>query len=522
MISPLNTFDFLARAAKIYPERIAVVDGNLRLTYSEFMKRSLSLSKGLHDLRLKRDDVISVLDYNTHHTLELYFASAYSGLKINPLNFRNSPADLSYMSNYVKSKVIFIHQDFLDMFERIRGDLSSLQYVITIEGSDSHRDYISYEKMLKEGAIQQGPIDENDVAEILFTSGSSDRPKAVGLTYRNLYLNALYTIIAYGMTEDDTLLHVVPLFHANGGGTPQTITAVGGKHVMLRKIDADSMIKLIERESVTMFVAVPTVLQRFLTHSDFGSYDTSSLKRIIVVGTAASPDLIQETESKIPSCECLSAYGMTESGPLVAMARLKLEERKLPEKEKINLKTRTGYEVIGTRIKIVGSDGDPDAKEGEILINGNSVFNGYYGNERATDEAISDGWFRTGDWGRKLPGGWITIVDRAKDMIKSGGENISSSEVENVILTHASISEAAVIPIPDREWGEVPKAFVVRKQSESITESELIEYCRSKMAHFKVPKSVEFVDALPRTVTGKIAKGELRRKFWVNRERQIN
>ena len=525
MISPLNTFDFLVRAAKLYPERIAVVDGNKRFTYAELKNRSIALNGAVRASGLSQGDVVSVLDYNTHHMLELYYALTKTGIVINPLNFRYSVEELAYMINHVKSKTIFVHQDFLPLFEKMKERLKSVQQVVLIEKSDPvDRKYRFYEELIKEAKthLVSKPVDENGVAEILFTSGSSDKPKAVGLTHRNLYLNALYTIIAYTMTEDDTLLHVVPLFHANGGGTPQTITAVGGRHVMLRKVDAETMLRLIDHESVTMFVAVPTVLNRFLSHSDFKSFNTSSLRRIIIVGTAASVDLMREIESKIPNCECLSAYGMTEAGPLVALAKPKSEDRGLPAPDRLKLRTRTGYEVLGVQVKLDAGGNNPGPREGEILIKGNSIFNGYYDNHHATSEAIIDGWFRTGDWGREYDGGWIVVIDRAKDMIKSGGENISSTEVEQILTKHPAIAEAAVIPIPNKEWGEVPKAFVVLKPGTNTSETEILDYCRSNMAHFKAPKSIEFLDLLPRTVTGKVTKSDLRRKYWSDRERQIN
>ncbi len=528
MISPLNPFDFLERAAKLYPERTGVIDGNKRFTYSEFEERSIALGEALSSLGAAKGSVVSVIDYNTHHILELYYALTRTGFIINPLNFRYSASDLAYMIGYVKSTVVFVHNDFLPLIERMEGKLRSVQKIVLIEGNDNLSNggkYLSYEDLTKNLKSRTQPeyIDENQVAEVLFTSGSSNKPKAVGLTNRNLYLNALYTMIAYRMTEEDALLHVVPLFHANGGGTPQMITAAGGKHVMLRKVDPEIMLKLIDRESITMFVAVPTVLRRFLSYAEFNSFDTSSLRQIIVVGTAASRDLFREVETKMPNCECFSAYGMTEAGPLVALSRPKSEDtRKLQPKELLELKTRTGYEVLGVKIKIDTPIGGPGGKEGEILIKGDSVFNGYYLDSKATSESITDGWFHTGDWGRELDDGWILMIDRAKDMIKSGGENISSVEVEETLMKHPSVAEAAVIPIPDEEWGEVPMAFVVPKPDAHIAQLEIMDFCRSKMAHFKAPRSVVFVDSLPKTVTGKVSKAELKNKYWSGRERRIS
>lgn len=522
MIIPLSTFDFLTRAARLYPERVAVVDGNKRFSYSELLRRSENLNEALEELGVRSGDVVSVLNYNTYHMLELYFGLTKTGFVINPLNFRYSAEDILAMINRVRSKIVVVHEQFLPILEEIKNRLSSIEHIVIIEESGNQNlEYLTYEKLIQDVRPSRLPpqIDENALAEILFTSGSTSEPKIVGLTNRNLYLNALYTIIAYRMTEEDSLLHVVPLFHANGGGTPQTITAIGGKHVMLRKVEAEEMLKLVERESVTMFVAVPTVLKRFLSHPDFGSFDLSSLRRIIVVGTAMSEELYSEVESKIKNCKCISAYGMTETGPLVALAELKREEKKLEKIEQLRLRTRTGYQILGAEVKIEPSQG---SDEGEILVRGNSVFNGYLGDKKSDNDAIENGWFHTGDWGRKYQDGWFAIVDRVKDMIKSGGENISSTEIEETLCNHPSIAESAVISIPDEEWGEVPMAFVVLKPNSSSTQEDLREFCRKRLAHFKVPKSIEFLDSLPRTATGKIVKSDLRRRYWSDSGKNIN
>ncbi|HKW04272.1 MAG TPA: AMP-binding protein [Nitrososphaerales archaeon] len=522
MIIPLSTFDFLTRAARLFPERIAVVDKDKRFTYSELLRRSDNLNEGLRELGVRSGDVVSVLNYNTHHMLELYFGLTKTGYVINPLNFRYSAEDILAMINRVRSKVVVVHEQFLPMFEEIKSRLSSIEHVIVIEGSSNQeREYLPYEKLTQDFRPSRfhEETDENALAEILFTSGSTSKPKVVGLTNRNLYLNALYTIIAYRMTEEDSLLHVVPLFHANGGGTPQTITATGGKHVMLRKVEVEEMLKLVEGESITMFVAVPTVLKRFLSHPDFSSFDLTSLRRIIVVGTALSQELYTEVESKIKNCECISAYGMTETGPLVALAKLKQEEKKLERVEQLRLRTRTGYQILGAEVKIEPSQG---SDEGEIFVRGNSVFNGYLGDMESDNDVFETGWFHTGDWGRKYQDGWFAIVDRVKDMIKSGGENISSTEIEETLRNHPSVAESAVISIPDKEWGEVPMAFVVLKPNSSSTKEDLREFCRNRLAHFKVPKSIEFLDSLPRTANGKILKNNLRSRHWSGSGKKIN
>jgi fatty-acyl-CoA synthase len=246
------------------------------------------------------------------------------------------------------------------------------------------------------------------------------------------------------------------------------------------------------------------------------------LRRVIVVGTVASKEIMDSFKRKVPNCEVLSAYGMTETGPLVALSRPKPEEvRNLPQNEINNLKTRTGYQILGSQIKIDSKEPSTVA-EGEILVRGNSVFREYFNDPDGTSKALSDGWFRTGDWGKQLPGGWIVVVDRVKDIVKSGGENISSLEVELVLNAHPNIEEAALIAVPDRIWGEVPLAVVVPKHGAKISEDDLRDYCRERLAHFKVPKSFEIREELPKTVTGKIAKEELRSKYWQGAGRKIN
>ena len=529
MIRPLQTFDFLLRASRLYGESTAIVDGPDRYTYSEFLERSLRLNASLQSIGLRPNDVVSVISYNTHHMLEAYYGTLKSGMVINPVNFRYSQSDILYMLDYMKSKALIVHQDFLPVVNALRDELPSIRHVVVIEPKDDAPagPLYDYETLIARGdpKFEEPTVDEDAVAEVLFTSGTTKRPKAVGLTQRNLYLNALYTIIAYGLSDEDSLLHTVPLFHANGGGTPQTITAVGAKHVMLRKVVAEEMLRLIDQESVTIFVAVPTVIDRMLASPDFHRYDASSLSRLAVVGTALSQKMLAEIERKIPGCECISVYGMTEGGHLLATARPRPFERGEDKTEMSRLKTMTGYEVLGVQIRVVDKNMD-DVKqdccsEGEVVVRGNSVFNAYYGDKEATSAAITEGWFHTGDWARMYPDGRLVIVDRLKDMIKSGGENISSIEIEEVLKAHPLVAEAAAIGVPDDQWGEVPKAFVVPRPGASISSRELSDFCLKNLAHFKVPKSFDIVEDLPRSVNGKVSKESLRARYWSGREKRV-
>jgi fatty-acyl-CoA synthase len=331
-------------------------------------------------------------------------------------------------------------------------------------------------------------------------------------------------INGFQVTDADALLHVVPLFHVNGWGTPQFLTAVGGKHVILRKMDFELMLKLIESEKITKLLGVPTIFNGMLTHPNLKNYDLSSLKEIIIGGAPSSYSLIEALEREI-GCQAIVGYGLTETSPFGVSARPK-PHLKRDESTRLATQVKTGMPIVGVRLRVVdeeGTDVPQDEKTiGEIVFRSNIVMKGYLKEPEATSEVIVDGWFHSGDMAVVDQEGYITIVDRKKDIIISGGENISSVEVEKVILSHPAVFEAVVIGVPDEKWGEVGKAIIVLKEGSTALPDEIIQHVKKSLANYKAPKSVEFRNSLPKGGTGKILKNEIKKTFWEGYEKSVH
>lgn len=528
MIVPLTPLEFRQRAVLLYGSKIGIVDGAKRFTYAEFDERVNRLANALVDLGVEKGDVVSFITYNSHQLLEAYYAVPQVGCVLNPINIRLTQNEIEYILNHAEARVLVFHNDFLPMVENMRANLPGVEHYIMMETEEELEWTYEYERLLgvasPQADVDLDAIDENTVAELFYTSGTTGTPKGVALTHRSLYLHTLSAIPGFDVTDADTLLHVVPLFHVNGWGTPQFLTAVGGRHVMLRKVDFGEILRLVEAERVTRLLGVPTIFNGILQHPDLHEYDLSSLQEIIIGGAPSPLALIEALEEQI-GCRAIVGYGLTETTPFMVIARPK-PHLKTDDATRRSVQVKTGLPLVGIRVRVVdenGQDVPPDEKAiGEIIVRSNTVMKGYLKDPVATNEVIVDGWFHTGDMAVLDDEGYITIVDRKKDIIISGGENISSVEVEKVLLNHPAVFETVVIGIPDEKWGEVPMAIVVLKPGEYATETDLIEHVRSHLAHFKAPKSVEFRQELPKGGTGKILKRELREAFWAEMEKRVH
>jgi acyl-CoA synthetase (AMP-forming)/AMP-acid ligase II len=374
--------------------------------------------------------------------------------------------------------------------------------------------------------IDFNEIDENSVAELFYTSGTTAYPKGVMLTHRNLYLHAFYTALGMEASDRDVHLYTVPLFHVNSWGAPHIFTLSGGRHVILRKFDPPAVLGLVQRERVTRLHMVPAMTIALLNHPDFPRYDLSSVHQIMIGGAPANTALMQELEKKIPSCTAHGGYGLTETSPVISLAHMKEHRADDPAEEKLRRKATAGYALAGSEIRVVDIDGrdvEPDRQQvGEVVVRGDVVMEGYWRQPEATAAAFRDGWFHTGDLATIDEEGYVLIVDRAKDMILTGGENVASAEIERVLYQHPAILECAVIAIPDEQWGEVAQAVITLKAGCQASCAEILNHCRKHLAGFKIPKSVEFVEALPKGGTGKILKKVLREKFWAGHERHVH
>jgi fatty-acyl-CoA synthase len=528
MFVPVTPLEFRRKAEHIFGKKIGVIDGLKRYTYAEFGARSRRLAAALARLGIKTGDVVSFITYNTHHLLEAYYGVLQAGAVLNPINIRLNPQEIAYILNHAGCRVLCYHRDFTPMVEAMRPGLAAVTHFIILEPDGglpfgSH----DYEALLAAAPpMSTDPEpDENSVAELFYTSGTTGKPKGVALTHRSLYLHALYAMIATRNTDETVLLHVVPMFHVNGWGSPHTVTATGGVHVMLRKIDPLEIFRLIQAERVTLLLGVPTIYNALVNHPERPKYDLSSLRLALVGGAPSSPKLIKSIEEGL-GCEVFVGYGLTETSPVLTTARPKAHLAGEGPERRLERRSKTGYPIVGVEVRVVdphGRDVPADGQAvGEIVARSNVVMEGYYKDPEATASAVRDGWFRTGDMATIDEEGYVLIVDRAKDIIISGGENISSVEVENALFGHPAVFEVAVIAVPDEQWGEVPKALVVLKPGAQATEAELIAYCRERLAHFKVPKSVEFFEALPKGGTGKILKSELREKYWVGQAKRVH
>lgn len=528
MIVPLTPLEFRQRAVSLYGSKVGIVDGGKRFTYTEYDERINRLANALVDLGIKQGEVVSFLTYNSHQLLEAYYAVPQISSILNPINIRLLQDEIAYILNHAEARVLCFHIDFLPMVETIRDRIPSVENYIVMEAEEIPGWASDYEKILEEASpnadVDLDSIDENAVAELFYTSGTTGPPKGVAITHRSLYIHTLTAIPAFAVTDKDTILQLVPLFHVNGWGTPQFLTAVGGKHVMLRKVDFGEIFRLVEEEKVTKIPGVPTIFNEMLQHPDIDKYDLSSLEECVLGGAPSPLSLIEAIEEKL-GCRAYVGYGLTETTPFIVISRPK-HYLSADKKVRQSYQATTGLPLVGVRLRVVDKDEidvPPDEKSiGEIIIRSNLVMDGYFKDQEATDEVIVNGWFHTGDMAVIDKEGYVTIVDRKKDIIISGGENISSVEVEKVIQDHPAVYEVVVIGVPDEKWGESPKALVILKPGVQATEEEIITHVKANLAGFKAPKSVEFRDQFPKGGTGKILKRELREEYWGELKKRVH
>jgi fatty-acyl-CoA synthase len=525
---PLSVLEFRDRAAAYFGDVEAVIDGDRRFTYREYGDRTHRLANALRGLGVKPGDRVSFISHNTHQLLEAYYGVLEAGAVLNPINIRLAPPEIGYILGHAGSKVVFYHADFRPMVETLRSRLPPDTRLVVIEGQVEGPATDEYEALLASASAgyTPEPIDEDATAELFYTSGTTGKPKGVALTHRNLHLHGIYAGLALRVTDADTVLHVVPLFHVNGWGAPHWTTLAGGRHVMLRRFDPDTLFRLVEQEKVTRLLGVPTIFNALINHAERTSYDLSSLSEVLIGGSPASPALVRAVEEAL-GCRAIMSYGLSETTPIISLARprAKLTADEPPERAAAR-RAMTGYALPGVQLRVVddsGGDVPPDGEQmGEIVVRSNVVMEGYYRDPDGTAEEIVDGWFHTGDMATIDEAGYIAIRDRSKDVIIRGGENIGSVEIENAIGSHPAVLESAVVARPDERWGEVPVALVVLKAGAGATELELKAHVRSQLAGFKVPESFEFRDSLPKGGTGKILKGELREPYWVGHTKRVN
>lgn len=520
----------LKKALKLFPKKEAVVCGDHRFVYEEFHKRVNKLAGILKYFGIGKDDKVSILHPNCHYFLEAYYGISQIGAVSVPINYRLSPQEIAFIINDSESKILISDPRFLETVDSIRDKISGINKIIWTGGneiSESERD-LSYEVLIKNTYFEKifdEIISEDDPAQIYYTSGTTGRPKGVVLSHKNVMTHALGTIAELQLTDRDIWIHVAPLFHLADAWATWAITWVGGKHVLVREFDPRNVLETIEREKVTITNLIPTMLNLMVNHPDVGKYDYSSLRVLLSGGAPIAPEVVRKIVDTF-KCDYIQTYGMTETSPYLTLSILKDHLKKLPKEEQLKFKAKTGREFIGVELKVVNEKGEEikkDEKEvGEIIVKGDIVTKGYWRLPEETKKSIKDGWLYTGDLAVMDEEGYVTIVDRKKDMIVTGGENVYSTEVENVLYSHPAILECAVIGVPDEKWGEAVKGIVVLKPGYKTSAEEIIKFCKDRLAHYKAPKSIDFMDALPRTGSGKIHKKSLRDKYWQGYEKRVH
>ena len=511
---PLTPLDFLRRARKLHASREAVVDGAERWTYEQFGERCDRWSSALQRLGVAQGDRVAYIAPNTHRQLESFYAVPQIGAVLVPINFRLVADDFLYLIQHSGAKVVCAGADHIAAVESIRADLKGVTHFVSLDGE---RDgWLNYESLLRESgaAFTRPSIGERDLLTINYTSGTTSRPKGVMITHRNAWMNTVGMLAHWPMTPADAYLWTLPMFHANGWTFTWTVTAAGAKHICLPKFDAPAVFKIAKQEQVTRMCAAPTVL--IMLASAPADVKALAPKGVSVMTAGAPPAAvtIQRIEEEL-GWSVIQIYGLTETAPAISICEPRPEHGALSKDERARIKARQGVELITSgELRVVddqGRDVPADGKtSGEIIARGNVVMAGYYNDPEATEKCMGDGWFHTGDAAVVHPDGYVQITDRLKDVIISGGENISSVEVEAMLLRHDAIQEVAVVGVPSEKWGESPHAFVVFKSGQSATADALREFCRAHMAHFKVPHGFTPIAELPKTATGKIQKFVLR------------
>jgi len=540
MVSP----ETLAKAVKLFPQKRAIVCGGKHWTYQEFCSRVYRLSRCLKRIGIKKEDKVAILHPNCHTFLEAYYAIPQIGAISVPINTRLSAGEIAYILEDSESKLLIADPMFKNQLEPVRKKIRGIKKILWTgddrdrsSPSDSSPDAslhgnrsvgLNYEEALRQedsGALPAPSMESEDIAQIYYTSGTTGRPKGVMLSHKNVMTHALGTIAEVHLTDSDVWVHVAPLFHLADAWATWAVTWVGGTHVLVREFDARAVLETIQREKVTLTNLIPTMLNLMVNHPDAGKFDYGSLRVLLSGGAPIAPEVVRKIVETF-KCDYIQTYGMTETSPYLTLSILKEHLKQLPREDQLRFKSKTGREFIGVDLKVVNEQGNEikgDEKEvGEIIVKGDIVTKGYWKLPEETKKSIKGGWLYTGDMAVIDEEGYVTIVDRKKDMILTGGENVYSTEVENILYTYPAILECAVVGVPDQKWGEAVKAIVVLKPGQKATEQEIIQFCKEKIAHYKAPKSVDFIEALPRTGSGKIHKKNLRDKYWEGFEKKVH
>ncbi len=516
---PLVLPQFLDRAVALYGDKDAVHCEGRVFTYRQLNDRVNQLSRGLRELGIGKGDRVAYLAGNSLEMLEGFYGVFQLGAVMVPLNIRLKPEDYVFILNHSESKVLFVDQDLYSLIKHVIDQFETVKHII-VHYKDLETLETGYDDWLatySSDSFERTELDENDVCSLLYTSGTTGDPKGVMLTHRNNYLHALSTMHHLRVTDTDVYLHVLPMFHVNGWGSPFYYTANGATHICSRKSTPESIFKALQDHKVSILHMAPTVLNALLLYHDQHHPAIEQDVRVVIAGSAPPPAFIVRVEEEL-GWEFIQVYGMTESSPLSLISTIRSHLTGLSKNEQTELKSKAGFSMIGSDVRVLDEFGNEVAHDGkqvgEVAVRSHGVMKGYWKNDRATTEALQNGRLLTGDMGTIDENGYINIVDRKKDVIISGGENISSIEVEGALYGHPAVLEAAVIAVPHERWGETPHAYIVLRENKTATEQEIITFCKEKVAHFKAVTGITFVEELPKTASGKIQKVQIRDAYW--------
>jgi fatty-acyl-CoA synthase len=526
----LSPVEFLQRSTFVFGHKEAVVYGNKRYTYNEFQSRVFRLANALKKAGIQKGDKVAFVCPNIPPMLEAHFAVPMIGAALVSVNIRLAPKEVVYIINDSDAKALFVDNEFANLVSSNMDEIPNVKTVVNICDVSQERPLkgLEYEEFLagaSDAEVQCEVDDERSMLALNYTSGTTGLPKGVMYHHRGGYMNAVGEALEHGLNSTSVYLWTLPMFHCNGWCFPWAVTAVGGTHVCLRKVVPEEIYRLVEEEGVSHLCAAPTVLISMSSYP--GAKDVKMRRPLSVITGGAPPAPVVIKNMEAIGASVKQVYGLTEVyGPhLVCETQAAWNGKSDDELAKIAARQGVPY-ITAVYADVV----DPETMQpvphngaivGEIVMRGNNVMLGYYKQPAATEEAFKDGWFHSGDLAVVYPDGYVEIKDRSKDIIISGGENISSVEVENVLYMHPDVEEVAVIGAPDEKWGEVPKAFIVAKPGANPSAEGIKDFCRKNMARFKVPKQIEF-RPLPKTATGKIMKHILRNKEWEGRERKVN
>lgn len=512
----------LLHASRNYADKTAVIGEKHRYTYRELEVRTAKVKASLIGMGINKGDRVGILMLNDFRYLELMYAATALGAIIVPMNTRFTIQENIFVLKDAGVKVFYLNKEFIGILKPMKDELVNVKHIVLAEDNDdplfkAHNEVLAYEKVLskeKESTLVYDDIQEEDIAGLFYTGGTTGRSKGVMLSHKNLLSNAIHMTMNFKNSEDDIYLHAAPMFHLADQASTFAVTLAGGTHVTLKQFTPKSFLEVVDQEKVTSTMLVPTMLNMVIHSADFEKHNISSLKEILYGASPMSTELLKKVMQDIPGIILRQAYGMTEASPVLTILSPEDHHVSFGTDEEKRLAS-CGKPVQFVEMKVIDENGEqvPVNEVGEIVAKGPNIMPGYWQLEEETQKVLQNGWYMTGDMGYMDEDGFYYVVDRAKDMIISGGENVYSVEIEQVLYTHPAILECAVFGTPDEEWGEVVRAAIILKENAVVTKEELLDFIRPKLANYKLPKAIEFMDELPKSGAGKILKRVIRDQY---------